>query len=493
MGRPSSEQLAQRAFDLGLLDDLQLQKAWASFGSRNVALEDFVQLLVRREFLTNYQIDRLTKGEKSGYFFGEYKVLYLVGTGTFARVYRAVHRETGQVVAVKVLRRRYSDKPLQYGQFVREGQLGCTLRHPNIVPIYEVVSRGATHFLVMEFVEGRNLREFVKIRGRLDAVEATRLMTDITDALQYAFEHGLTHRDLKMSNVLISSQGRAKLVDFGLAAMDEALTDDILNDVPSSRTIDYAGLERATGVRKDDTRSDIYFAGCIYYHMLTGTAPLLESKDRVQRLSKSRFVEVVPIQKATPDVPHSVALVVNKAMSLDVGRRYQTPGAMVVDLKIAAKRLAESLKEGGPVSEAETQKERDRMAAALATPKHSVMVVESNTRMQDVFRESFKKAGFRVLVTSDPERAVERFRQDCSTADCVLFNAQELGESALEAFNQLGKDEKTRFVPAVLLVEESQRPWLDQAQTSECRDVLAMPVTMKRLRAVLAKLMPSKE
>ncbi len=491
MGQPTAEQFAQRAFDLGLLTDLQIQETWASFGSRSVGLDDFVQYLVRREYLTNYQVERLTKGEKSGFFFGDYKVIYLVGTGTFARVYRAVHRETGQIVAVKVLRRRYSDKPLQSGQFVREGQVGCTLRHPNIVPIYEVVSQGTCHFLVMEFVEGRNLREFVKVRGKLDASEATRLMTDIASGLQYAFEHGLTHRDLKMSNVLVSSQGRAKLVDFGLAAMDETITDDLLGDLPNTRTIDYAGLERATGVRKDDTRSDLYFAGCIYYHMLTGKPPLLDTKDRVQRLSKTRFLEVVPVQKALPELHSSVALVVNKAMALDVNRRYQTPGAMLIDLKIAAKRLTDDPK-SAKASQEETQREFDRIAG-MDQPKHAVMVVESNTQMQDLFRDGLKKAGYRVLVTSDPQRAMDRFREDGAAAACVIFNADELGESALATFNQLGKDTKTHFVPAVLLLNENQRPWLGEAQTSQHRLVLSMPITMKKLRATIAQLLPSSE
>ncbi len=106
-------------------------------------------------------------------------------------------------MALKVLRKAFSDNREQASLFIREGRLGCTLRHPNIVPIYDVISKGRTHFLVMEFVEGGSLREFIKIRKKLDAVEATRLMIGITDGLRYAFERGLTHRDLKMSNVLV--------------------------------------------------------------------------------------------------------------------------------------------------------------------------------------------------------------------------------------------------------------------------------------------------
>ena len=282
-----------------MLDERQLRDVWGSFGSHNVPIEDFLQTLVRREFMTNYQVERLMKGDRTGFFFGDYRVLYLVGSGTFARVYRAVHRRTGQIVAVKVLRNRYSENRAQAGLFVREGRVGCALRHPNIVPIYEVVSEGKNHFLVMEFIEGRNLREFVRIRKKLDPLEATQMMIGITDGLRYAFETArLIHRDLKMSNVLVSSRGEAKLVDFGLASMDDTLTDDALADLPNTRTVDYAALERATGVRRDDVRSDIYFLGCIYYNMLTGRPPLVETRDRLQRLSKQRFLDVDSRPKA---------------------------------------------------------------------------------------------------------------------------------------------------------------------------------------------------
>lgn len=252
MSRPSAEQVAQHAFDVGLIDERQLQEIWGELGSHHVSVDEFLQLLVRREILTNYQVERLVKKERTGFFFGDYKVLYLVGSGSFARVYRAVHRQTGQVVALKVLRKRFSENPDQARQFVREGLLGRSLRHKNIVPIYEVVSEGTTHFLVMEFVEGRNLRAFVKIRKKIEPAEAVRLMIDITAGLQCAFERALTHRDLKISNVLVSSRGVAKLVDFGLAGIDETLADDVLADGANCRTVDYAALERATGVRKDD-------------------------------------------------------------------------------------------------------------------------------------------------------------------------------------------------------------------------------------------------
>jgi serine/threonine-protein kinase len=483
MGHPTAEQFAQRAQDLELLDERQLREIWAALGSRSVPLSDFRQLLVRREFMTNYQVEKLAKGDRSGFFYGPYKVLYLVGAGTFARVFRAVHRQSGAVVAIKVLRTRYSENPVQYNQFVREGRVGCTLRHPNIVPIYEVVSEHKTHFLVMEFVEGWNLHDFVRIRKRVEPLQATKLMIDISEGLRCAFEHGLTHRDLKLNNVLVSSDGQAKVVDFGLAALDDAATDDVLDDLPNTRTIDYAALERATGVRKDDTRSDIYFLGCIFYNMLTGQAPLSDTRDRLQRLSKQRFLDVTPIQNVDPALPHWVTLVVNKAMTLDPSRRYQSPSALLADLHLARTQLihGQTAASNGV-----------GRAAGVNQKQHSVMVVESNQQMQDLFREGLKRGGYRVLMTSDPARAVSRLRQDATAADCVLFAAQDIGRSALDGFNELGEDKKTHFVRAILLLDEPQRDWEKDANLARHRKILSMPLTMKQLRAALAELVDEK-
>ncbi len=490
MGYQTAEQVAQRAFDLGLLDERQLRDVWGSFGSHNVSVESFLQTLVRREFLTNYQVERLMKGDRTGFFFGDYRVLYLVGSGTFARVYRAAHRRTGQIVAVKVLRNRYSENRAQANLFLREGRVGCVLRHPNIVPIFEVASEGKNFFLVMEFIEGRNLREFVRIRKKLDPLEATQMMIGITDGLRYAFETArLIHRDLKMSNVLVSSRGEAKLVDFGLASMDDTLTDDALADLPNTRTIDYAALERATGVRRDDVRSDIYFLGCIYYNMLTGRPPLVETRDRLLRLSKQRFMEVVPVRKLDASVPASVGLAVTKAMMLDPEGRYQSPAAMLTDLRAAAKRLTEGRSDAD--ENGETGADGQAASASVDAPStgRAVMVVESDGHMQDIFRKSFKHAGYRVLVTADPGRAAGRFRQDTAVADCVLFSAQQIGRHALEMFNQMGEDKRTDAVPAILLLNESQEPWRSQAQTADHRIVLSMPLTMKQLRTKVEQLL----
>ena len=262
----TAEQIAQRAFDLDLIDEQQLRELWGEIGTGVVNVDQFKQTLQGRGLLTNFQLQRLLHGERHNYFYGPYKVLYKVGSGTFSRVYRAVHRETGQVRALKVLREKLQHDPETRQQFIQEGEMGCTLVHPNIVRIYEVVTDANYSFFVMDFIEGRNLREFLKSR-RMEAAEAVRLCIDICRGLDSAFKRGISHRDLKASNVLISSLGQAKLLDFGLAGIDPNSTDAELANISNDRTIDYAALERSTGVARTTceaifSSSGAYFTTC---------------------------------------------------------------------------------------------------------------------------------------------------------------------------------------------------------------------------------------
>ncbi len=157
--------------------------------------------------------------------------------------------------------------------------------------------------------------------------------------LHYALGKGVTHRDMKLSNVLISSHGRAKLVDFGLAAISADMSEEAIAAAPNPRSIDYAGLERITGVRKNDKRSDIYFTGCILYHMLSGRPPLFETRDRIKRLSVTRFREATPLGQLLPDLPNYVIAFCNRAMDLKPERRFQTPGEMLEELNHVIKRV----------------------------------------------------------------------------------------------------------------------------------------------------------
>src|SRR5262249_51091654 len=155
--------------------------------------EIFLQTLERKGLITSYQSSQLKKDEFSGLVLGHYALMYLNASGSFARVYRAKDLNTGAMLGLKVLRSRYAKDPKSIAEFKREAELGKTLKHDNIVPIYEVGQDQGEYYLAMEFVEGGNLRDFVNIRKKLSVEEATKATFDMASGLQYALEKGLTH------------------------------------------------------------------------------------------------------------------------------------------------------------------------------------------------------------------------------------------------------------------------------------------------------------
>ncbi len=485
-------ELSQRLVEVGLLEPLEVEQAWSDVGGLDASCDDLIRALQRKELLTTLQVDRLMKGERTGFFYGKWKVLYLIGAGTFARVYRSQHRDDNRIAAVKVLRKRHRNEPTQVEQFMREARVGMELRHPNIVAIHEVDPDPRNPFMVMEFVEGQTLRELQRIRNKIDPLTSLKLMADVACGLEYAAQQGVTHRDMKLSNILVNSQGRAKLVDFGLAALADTSNEAALADCPSARAIDYAALERGTGVRKDDPRSDIYFLGAILYHILSGKSAMTETRDRLARLNVSRFREVPNLSTVAPEVPKNVCAIVHKAMEFNPENRYQSPTEILTDLRSTIERL-ESGDTKTTAHIASGRKEPPPQTASEGAGK-TIMLVESKIEFQDLIRSKLKKRGYRVLVISDPGRALARFSADEDPpADCVLFSAPELGGAALEAFNQFGEDPHTAKIPALLLVDQKQQFVIRNAKTGPHRIMIAMPLKVRELRSSLMRLLKKVE
>ncbi|WP_237607570.1 serine/threonine-protein kinase [Roseimaritima sediminicola] len=491
----------QRIVDVGLAERRQVEQARGELDAGELNLDDLIRVMQRRGVLTTLQTEKILRGDRQGFFYGDYKVLYLIGAGTFARVYRAEKianvksgddETSGQAIfAVKVLRKRFRDEVAQLDQFLREGRMGLKLRHPNIVSIYEINADTYNPFLTMEFVEGQTLRDLMKLRDALPPKTAVKLMHDVASGLAHAASMGISHRDMKLSNVLVSSEGVAKLVDFGLAALADRNNPEKIADCPNARAIDYAALERGTNVRKDDPRSDIYFAGAMMYQLLSGKPALTETRDRLQRLNVSRFEQVKPIQQVVPGLPPPVIQVCNKAMELKPDKRYQTASEFQADLKKCMQRL-----EAGPVQKiradgkVEVTYGEDEEEAASEGEGLVVMVVESIVKMQDVIRAKLKNRGYRVLMISDPERALRRFDPlDDSPADCVVFSTLELGAQAVEAFNRFGEDEHTAEVPAIMLVDRRQENMISAAKQAPHRRLLPLPLKVRQLRSALAQLL----
>ena len=464
--------VAQQAVRLGLLTEDQVQEAWDELGRRTGPAEDFLRVMERKGYLTPWQSSKLLKGSTDGYFLGGYRLLYKIASGSFGRVFRAEDPRTGTVVAIKVLRSRWSEDKHKHKieLFEREGKIGMTMRHPNIVEILAVNRDNASkqYYIVMEFVEGGNLRDFLAIRKKLEPPEALRLIEDATAGLAYAFSRGLTHRDIKPTNLLISSQGSAKLVDFGLAEASQSGSKD--DGTPVDRTVDYAGLEMATGVAPGDVRSDIFFLGCVLYECLTGRPPLPPTKDPKERMKKERFSHVEAMDRAEVHGPPSLFRLVETMMSLNPQQRLQTPAQLLEAIQ-------------------EVRRELDGKAPVKAAGARSLFVVEKDEGLQDTLRIKFKELSYRVFIAADPIRALDRYRQQ--PFDALIVDAGTVGQDGIFLFDRVLGEAKRQgqFCAGILILSEKQRDWVDKIESRQCVSILVRPVTLKQLQQELTELL----
>jgi len=463
---------AQEAMRLSLLGQDQVQDAWDELGRRNGSAEEFLRVMERKGHLTPWQSSKLLKGDTDGYFLGGYRILYKIASGSFGRVYRAEDPRTGTVVAVKVLRSRWSEDKHKHKieLFEREGKIGMSMRHPNIVEILAVNRDEASkqRYIVMEFVEGGNLRDFLAIRKKLEPAEALRLIEDATQGLAHAFSRGLTHRDIKPTNILISSQLTAKLVDFGLAEANQASTKD--DGTPIDRTVDYAGLEMATGVLPGDVRSDIFFLCCVLYECLTGRPPLPPTKDPKERMKKERFSNVQAIDRAAVNGPPALFRLVETMMSLNPQQRFQTPAQLLEALL-------------------EVRREIDGQASSKTGVARSLFVVEKDEGLQDTLRVKFRELGYRVFIAADPSRALDRYRQQ--PFDALVVDAGTVGQDGIFLFDRVLAEAKRQgqFCAGILILSEKQREWVDKIELRDCVSILVRPVTLKQLHRELTELL----
>jgi eukaryotic-like serine/threonine-protein kinase len=468
--------LAQLAQSVGLLTEAQILEAWEELGERGGDAEPLIRFLERKGYLTPWQTQKLLKQDRDGYFLGGYRLLYRIATGSFGRVYRADDPHTGRVVALKILKRRWSEKRHNVELFEREGKVGQTLNHPGVVETLGVNQDPVTgqYFIVMEFIEGGNLRDFLQIRKKLDPAEALRILEDVTAGLAYANSKGVTHRDIKPSNILISSEGTAKLVDFGLAKIYSAYSSSNNSEEQIERTVDYAGLEEATSVQPGDVRSDIFFLGCILYEMLTGRPPLPPTKDRHARMHRHRFENIEPIRPEEVGGPPSVLRLVETMLSLEPLHRYQTPSQLIEAIRAVRRELD------------------GKTAGAPAGPR-SVFVVEKDERLQDALRDKFKELGYRVLLAADPIRALDRFRQQ--PFDALVIDVGTTGKDGQLVFERIMSeaDKHNLTCAGIAIFSEDQADWAGEMTSRPRTAPLVRPVTLKQVYRQLQTLCPCQE
>jgi serine/threonine protein kinase len=255
-----------------------------------------------------------------------YRVVGVLGRGGMGAVYKAEHRAMNRLVALKVLNAEYVRNPDAIHRFRREARAAARLNHPNIVTAYDAEQTGDHHFLVMEFVEGVTLAEEVKRLGRLPVDHACRYMYFAALGLQHAAETGMVHRDIKPHNLMVTPDGRLKVLDFGLASFagDSAARGELTAHGTFMGTPDYVAPEQADDASTADVRSDIYSLGATFYFLLTGQVPFPEPSV-MKKLAGHMSREPRSVTEFRDDIPVEVVQAVRRMMAKEPSARFQRP------------------------------------------------------------------------------------------------------------------------------------------------------------------------
>ena len=265
---------------------------------------------------------------KEGIVLGErYQIISRVGSGGMADVYKAKDQKLDRLVAVKVLKPEFREDTNFVAKFGKEAQAAAGLSHPNVVNVFDVGEDRGLYYIVMELVEGITLKAYITRKGKLSVKEATSIAIQVSLGLEAAHNRGIVHRDVKPQNIIISTDGKVKLSDFGIAKATNSNT--ITANVMGS--VHYSSPEQVRG-GASDARSDIYSLGITMYEMVTGRVPY-DGDTTVAVAIKHLQEEMVPPSRYTPDIPYSMEQIILKCTQKNPDRRYQNMAQLIEDLK----------------------------------------------------------------------------------------------------------------------------------------------------------------
>ncbi|MBW4083978.1 Stk1 family PASTA domain-containing Ser/Thr kinase [Paenibacillus sp. S150] len=290
---------------------------------------------------------------------GRYQVIERIGGGGMALVYRAHDILLNRNVAIKVLRNQFVHDEEFIRRFRREAQSAASLSHPNVVSIYDVGQEDEIHYIVMEYIEGKNLNEIIKERAPLQVDESVRIASQICDALDHAHQNQIIHRDIKPHNILIGRNGRVKVTDFGIARAVTSTTITQTGSVVGS--VHYFSPEHAKGVTTGE-KSDLYSLGIVLYQMLTGVLPFL-GESPISVALKHLQEEFEEPRLLNPLIPQSVENVILRSMRKNPEERYQSAKEMLQDLETCL--LPERRSESKALFNDDEDEDRTRVIPAI--------------------------------------------------------------------------------------------------------------------------------
>ncbi len=430
-------------------------------------------VLVRHGLLTEFQAGQITQGGARALIVGGYRLCGRIGSGGMGVVYLAEHIALRRRVALKVARFGAGDEPASLQRFQIEMRTAAQINHPGVVTVYDagqvrdaVPEAGVLHYMAMEHLEGRTLQDVVAADGPLDPAAACGLIAQVAAALAEAHRQHLVHRDIKPSNVFVTSDGRAKLLDFGVARnfrsrMTE--TGAVLG------TVDYMAPEQTRDAAAVDIRADIFSLGATLFWCLTGRPPFDPSDDILQALAQ-RAKEPPPSPRAArPAVPRELDALVRRMMALDPAERPADPSAVLQALHPFCR-----------AASAETPPEAEGGVPGIPG-RHRALIVDDEPENVELCARVLEAEGIVCRGAAGGDEALEDLRR--SPCDVVILDMQLPGMSGDEVMRRLRQEPPSPHLKIILTSGMMDPDVMARLLQEGADDFLPKPFSLTQLRA----------
>ncbi len=329
----------QRLFDSGILTE-QNFNALEQKKIHHQNVESFIKDLIESKLLTKFQAEQIIAGKGESLAFGKYIIQEKLGAGGMGQVYKAYHPEAAKLVAIKVILPQGKFDTESIKRFEREVKASEKLVHPNIIAVLDSGSSKGSLFMVMELIEGKDLFELINEKGKLAIKEAVAYIIQAARALEHAHANGVIHRDVKPANLIADSQGLLKIVDMGLAKIQEGENEDKISMLTTNTAImgsaDFMSPEQTVSTKNVDTRTDIYSLGASFYFLLTAKV-MYPQKATFSKLISHRQAPISSLKFMRPEVSQKLDDIYTKMVAKKVEDRYQSMTKLILDLQALEK------------------------------------------------------------------------------------------------------------------------------------------------------------
>jgi serine/threonine protein kinase len=476
----ASDEFVRKLVDSGVISPEEAQDALAGSTAGRNPDESIATFLTDRGKLTGFQAASIRQGKTKELVIGNYVILDRLGAGGMGTVYKARHRRMKRIVAIKVLSPAISENPSFVQRFQREVEVVARLNHPNVMLAYDADECEIGHFLVMEFIDGRDLGEIVKTDGAMTMRDAVDCTLQSARALDYAHSQGIVHRDIKPANLMRDKNGVVKVMDLGLARVAGSLSipgedSGLTREGSIAGTVDFMSPEQAVNTKTADQRADVYSLGCSLFYLLTGRH-VYAGDTLMEKLLAHRKTPVPVISAIRKDVPAEIDAIFARMVAKKPQDRYQTMSEVVAALEtcpVVPDRPVEFVAGHAPAVE-RLDATTDESGGTITIADLAVLVVEPSRMQSNIISGLLRRLGVQdVRLVKSGGEAIDMMR---SSRPKLVVGAMQLPDmTGLELLDRLRSDPLTNAVSFILVSSEGDFSLIDAIRNTSRVAVLPKP------------------